>query len=221
MFSNKKRSEGDLPDLPPIERSSISDIDEDEDGRNSLPSFPDSPSENGFSQAAIKGAVNSGAETIDSPDDEKSKKNIKIVEMEEWSPSELGDYEESEPVPIGEDEPDEKLSVKEDKSSEPMTRISPPPVAQPSPGVGGYDVSIKGSGVKGKSEVFVKIDRFHSARRALRDANKGLKEISDLMKKIRETKLREEQELSAWEKDVANIKARIRDVTENIFEKVD
>jgi hypothetical protein len=34
-------------------------------------------------------------------------------------------------------------------------------------------------------------------------------------------KIREEQELNNWEKDIMQIKSRIREVTQNIFEKVD
>ena len=115
------------------------------------------------------------------------------------------------------EKPKKRLTTQEqgeDEDMKPSQRIAPPPEIG-----AGYDVSIKTKGEK--SDVFVRIDKFHSARRALRGANNSLKEISELMKKIREVKLREEQELAAWERDVANVKARIRDVTENIFEKVE
>lgn len=73
-----------------------------------------------------------------------------------------------------------------------------------------------------KSEdVYVKIDRFHSARKALNSARNKLAEIDELMKKIRETKMREEQELSSWEKEIDVIKTKVEDVTKNIFEKVE
>lgn len=70
------------------------------------------------------------------------------------------------------------------------------------------------------SDIFVKLDRFRAARRSLADAYKKLEEIDGLIKRIRETKLREEQELAGWEKEIAQIKARVEDVSENIFEKV-
>jgi len=73
-----------------------------------------------------------------------------------------------------------------------------------------------------KSEdVYVKIDRFHSARKALNGARNKLKEIDETMKKIRETRLREEQELSFWEKEIGSIKSKVEDVTKNIFEKIE
>jgi len=72
-----------------------------------------------------------------------------------------------------------------------------------------------------KSEdVYIKIDRFHSARKALNGARAKLKEIDETMRKIRETRLREEQELSFWEKEIGSIKTKVEDVTKNIFEKI-
>ena len=70
-------------------------------------------------------------------------------------------------------------------------------------------------------EVYVKIDRFHSARKALNSARDKLKEIDESMRKIRETRLREEQELAFWEKEISNIKTKVEDVTKNIFEKIE
>ena len=48
-------------------------------------------------------------------------------------------------------------------------------------------------------DVYVKIDRFHSARKALNGAREKLKDIEEIMKKLRETRMREEQELMQTE----------------------
>ena len=75
---------------------------------------------------------------------------------------------------------------------------------------------------KAKTEdVYVKIDKFHSARKALNKARDKLKEVDELMRKIRETKMREEQELDSWEEKISSIKSKVEDVTKNIFEKVE
>ncbi len=71
------------------------------------------------------------------------------------------------------------------------------------------------------SDLFVKLDKFNSAKKTLSNIQDKLEEITSLLNKIRETKLREEQELSSWEKDVMSIKAEVHDVTENIFEKLE
>ena len=70
-----------------------------------------------------------------------------------------------------------------------------------------------------KHDVYVKIDKFHSAKKSLESAKEKLEEIESVLRKIRETKVREEHELSSWEKELSAIKARIHDVTENIFER--
>lgn len=72
-----------------------------------------------------------------------------------------------------------------------------------------------------RKEVFVKIDRFRTAKKDLESASERLEEIDNLLRRIRETKMREEQELSAWEKEVATVKSRLQSITENIFEKVE
>ena len=70
-------------------------------------------------------------------------------------------------------------------------------------------------------DVYVKIDRFHSARKALTGARNKLTEIEEVMRKIRETRMREEQELASWEKDIDSVKSKVEDVTKNIFEKIE
>ncbi len=70
-------------------------------------------------------------------------------------------------------------------------------------------------------DVFVKIDKFHSARKALNSAREKLREIDELVRRIRETKKREEQELASWEEEIASVKSKVEDVTNNIFEKVE
>ena len=67
----------------------------------------------------------------------------------------------------------------------------------------------------------MKIDKFYSAKRALEAAASKIDDIDALLQKIRETKMREEQELTSWEKEITTIKARIKDVTDTIFEKVE
>ena len=71
------------------------------------------------------------------------------------------------------------------------------------------------------NDVFVKVDRFVAARKALETAHAKVDEMQELLKVIRETKLREEQELAYWEKEVASAKSHVQQVTENIFGKIE
>lgn len=70
-----------------------------------------------------------------------------------------------------------------------------------------------------EENVFVRLDKFHSARRSLNETKTRLEDIDSLLRKIRETKQREEQELSAWEKEVSELKAKIQSIRENIFDR--
>jgi len=205
MDKRKKEDHSALPDLPeqdallspPEFPDRHYESENEEEERHSLPSFPDTLSNNGFSQAAIKDAVNPSEfdEKSEFPEPPKhheyhepSEPRGQTIEMEEWQPSQSTTLEE----PPFRPEPSEEF-----KPSLPQS-------------------------TSGKnSDVFVKIDKFRAARKSLKTSQDTIEEISSLLNKIRETKMREEQELASWERDIENTKARIKEVTDNIFEKVE
>lgn len=97
MFWDKKKGDEGLPDLPerrmPPSRSNYTNVVPDLEPRNEklheLPSFPDSAMNKGFSQSAIKDAI----ETEEDDEDElpslpNMQKTTKLIEMEEWTPKE-------------------------------------------------------------------------------------------------------------------------------------
>lgn len=208
MFWNKKGDKRSLPDLPPMKRPIFTsgqdkldlgvfptkEIEVDEE-RHELPSFPDSMHDNSFSQAAIKDAIGESEES--EPEfPETNNYNPGVVEMEEWHPS----------MPLQRD----RMMRSPPMYSRPQNIVPPKPI--------NFD---KIGGQVKNEDIFVKLDKFYSARKALLDAQQKVGEIDDLLRKIRETKMREEQELSVWENDLMAIKARMNDVTVNLFEKVD
>ncbi len=214
MFWDKKEGAKGLPDLPPARfmppalDKHASEAGEDEsdtsEEKHGLPSFPDSPMQRGFSQSAIKDAVTHESTEEDA---ESRMQNIgqplpqsaaalKTVEVDEWSPHQSLTSSLLPPPPAFE------TALREPA---PMPALAAPrPARAPK-----------------NTEIFVKIDKFYSAKKALDVTSTKLDEIDALLHKIRETKMREEQELAAWERDLATIKARIKEVTETIFEKVE
>lgn len=186
MFFKKKEDNLGLPDLPPESNSFVNrNIEPPEDDEltetHSLPSFPDSPSHNKFSQAMIKEAVGEPAVG--------ERRNPATIELEEWRPerkTEEGNYFSER---------------KQEFFPRERTRTS---MQKEVP-----------------NDVFVKIEKFRMARRSLDDVKEKLGEIDEMIKRIRETKLREEQEFAFWEKELEAIKGHVQEVTENIFEKVD
>jgi len=235
MRWNKKEDKKRLPDIPgpapyfnKNERISPPfnyEDDEPETG-HALPSFPDSPNDKSFSQAAIKDAVSddfdafSHNEFNQSPPQEEHSQSLpeeeliprklnnpSIMEMEEWSPDQHSNSFSRN-----------NSQVREVDAEHDFNLPQPPTQSIPSPSISPDTIpNIK----KGKAnEVFVKIDKFHSARRAISDIRDKLEEIDETIKKIRETKMKEEQELSIWEKDLSLLKDKLKAVTDNIFEKI-
>lgn len=197
MLFGKKEDKNKLPDLPsPKGNYGMND--------NSLPSFPDSPTQRGFSQSAIKDAVASP----------NMHTGPRTVEMKEWSPAGPAfDDEDDMPLP---DTPPARMEFPHrqemeemDEEEMPITKRAPPKPQMMKPKM------------EMKNDVFVRIDKFNHARRALDKAQESLEQIDELVKKIRETKLKEDQELSSWENDILHVKARIKEVTETVFEKLE
>ncbi|MEK6893338.1 MAG: hypothetical protein AABX07_03990 [Nanoarchaeota archaeon] len=216
MFWNKKEGDSALPDLPPLKSplnqgsNAHPQTEEDEEDESTekhvLPSFPDSPIAKGFSQAAIKDAV--------SDDLDKENEGFKIVEM---SDSAIPSPPEERIPSITESQPIKKQRAITQQISEPPESKSMPLLSEMEKV---SSQSFKTSEPK-KENIFVKIDKFYSAKKALETAKNQLDQIEELLKKIRETKLKEERELENWERDLMTAKARIREVNENIFEKVE
>lgn len=215
MFWKKKNSNG-LPDLPPMEPSAIPLPPKEElishppssekfEEKHELPPLPE-PSES-HEEATIKKAV------LDSPTSNEteneivnippSEKVFKTIELEEWTPKSNMQTQ----------------TIQQPSITQPLSMPEPKPVQQafkPS----NLPPQIKNEPPKeSHSDIYVKIDKFFSVKRALSAAEEKLEEIDDLLKKIRETKLREEQELSGWEKDLLSLKTRIKEVTNILSEK--
>jgi hypothetical protein len=206
MFWNKKSKESSLPDLPPpsfpIVRSELPPIHstnqtyEKEENieeskfveKHNLPSFPDSPLKKGFSQTAIKNAIDSEEEKESEEEFMQSPskgKLFKTVEVDSETPI------ISKKLPLPPERKESKVTENNYVSLDSKTK-----------------------------EVFVKIDKFQSARKSLSLAKEKVEEIESMLKKIRDIRMREDQELTAWERDIESVKSRIEDISKNIFEKL-
>ena len=164
---------------------------EDMNERHPLPAFPDEKVSNGFANSAIKAAVKDTPQDLDTNELEDLGKEIDLSASEE--------KERIRALP--------DIATKE---------ISPPIIE---PQRISQSRSYKPLKQPEGSEIFVKIDKYRTARRSLQYAQDMLEEIDDLLKKIKETRMREEQELLAWEKQVKEAKAQVENVREGIFEK--
>lgn len=75
--------------------------------------------------------------------------------------------------------------------------------------------------IRQKGPIFIRLDKFKSAKSSLDNIKEKVIEINELLKKIREIRQKEEQELEYWEKEIHDIQNKLNAVTESIFEKVE
>jgi len=217
MFWNKKEEKNSLPELPPMKQDMRRDFFPPEDSSempeeelHGLPSFPDSPMKSGFSQSAIKDAVDNNEEDEIEIPSQNEEKNFRVVEMEDTRPKPMKSSLQVSPPA--------KAKLIPAKQPAPVSFPASPSIPEPS--IPDFSpASLPPREEARSSDVFVKMDKFYSARKALLSAQNQMNNIDSLLKKIRETKMREEQELSAWEKEIMQAKSGIQEITKNIFEK--
>ena len=196
MFWNKKKKSG-LPDLP-IPKVKNSEMNKKEE-ISSLPSFPDTPSKKGFSQSVIKDAVEPEENShFPIPGDKKSlTKEI----------SEHGELPEIHGIPE-----DKKLNLPPSKPGRKAKEINewkPPKINNP------IEKIIE------KGPVFVKLDKFNEAKDSLEEMKFKLDEIDELLKTLKDVKSKEEKELTDWEKEMDELKARLGSLTKDVFENIE
>lgn len=74
--------------------------------------------------------------------------------------------------------------------------------------------------VKSNEPIFVRIDKFQESQKHFEEIRRTTKEIEMVLRKIKETKDKEERELNAWTEDLERIKSRLSDIDANIFNKL-
>ncbi len=73
---------------------------------------------------------------------------------------------------------------------------------------------------KSNEPIFVRIDKFQESQKHFEEIKKTTREIEMVLKKIKDTKDKEERELNAWSEDLERIKSRLSDIDANIFNKL-
>lgn len=240
MFWNKKEEKKSLPDLPPIKspfskelavstenakmvEEKLDEAEQDFTETHSLPTFPDSPNSSSFSQAAIKEAITQ--DEIKEPEEnvissDEPNKKFRAIEMNEDKEPQKNSNPYLASIKTG--SPSKKISYTEQTTPyQPKNSflIGPPPEEEKEP-ENNFEKPEKAPEASKGGDVFVKIEKFYSAKKSLDAIKDQIDQIDELLKKIRDIKLKEERELSVWEKEIALVKSRIQNVNETIFEKL-
>lgn len=74
---------------------------------------------------------------------------------------------------------------------------------------------------KEKKPIFIRLEKFQSARASLESIQSKINEMEALLSKIREVKVKEDQEISYWEREMETVKARINSVMSDIFDRTE
>lgn len=67
---------------------------------------------------------------------------------------------------------------------------------------------------------FVRIDKFQDARKNLTEIGKRLKDMENVLEKINETKIKEDEEISSWKEEMKNIRSNLSTIDQNLFSRV-
>lgn len=192
MFWDKKSKEEGLPDLPSLPPLPNRELDSEIEKQTPRQILPSFP-DSPMKRGFSQAAIKD-AIAPEMPDTVNVALQPRAIEMDS-----------DEQIPANMSDSEEELS------SIPLfptpKRASPLPAFQPQ--------------TQKNADIFIRIEKYHDAKKALKEIQVAMLDIDNVLKKIRETKLREEQELLGWEKEIEKTKARVKEVVENIFEKVD
>jgi hypothetical protein len=185
----------ELPKLQPIEQKK--ELPE-------LPSFPASPKNDNLNQEMVKSAVT----------DIPSLGEKEISEQVATLPVSEGPKEESMIPP--------KPSIESSIPSPPEMPLSP---KEPEPIVK-KEVSIPTTPSPSKTDqhhnepIFIRIDKFQTAQKNFDNIKEKVGQIESVLKKIKDVKAQEEEELKGWTKDVEKIKSRLGEINDDIFNQI-
>lgn len=74
--------------------------------------------------------------------------------------------------------------------------------------------------VEGPDSIFVRIDKFKSAKKEVANIKKGILDVEELISKINDIKLKEDNEIKEINLNLDNIKKKVGEIDSLVFDKV-
>ena len=71
---------------------------------------------------------------------------------------------------------------------------------------------------RGDDSLFIKINQYDEAMNLITQVKDKLKDASSILKNLDEIKRQEDQELEAWHRDLEDIKSKLMEVDQNLFD---
>jgi hypothetical protein len=235
-----------LPELPPMHELSHED-----EHLPQLPTFPNNSLGNKFSQNTIKEAVagkKEEKEVFGAEDFPEEHRGMMQKPLKRSFSQEYENYQDKTPEKLikksftqsydengvmqksfreeEEEEPEEVEEVIEEREEPQVVieekKITPSPVKSTVKSREiGQDFAMRSYMTKKAEPVFIRIDKFEDSMKIFQEIKSQISEIEKLIKDTKEIKVKEEQELSTWEKDIQTIKNEIEKVDNEIFSRVE
>lgn len=196
LFGNNKKEEKSDDEKPKLPK--LPDAPEEDSSESDLPKLPKYPSTglgDKMSQSSIKEAVSGEKEDEDEDADEF------VREQMTPEPQSLEHDEETLP------ESDSRRRTGREESISRTKKVTP---------------SQEGTREKTeqKKPVYIRIDKFEGSLETFKAAKDKISEMESLLSEIKETKEKEENELSKWEGEVQALKDQIGRIEDDVFSKV-
>ncbi len=205
-----------LPSLPEVEKETT------KKNLPELPSFPTSPENDNINQEMVRSAVSD----VQSPEESKmyenaSKTTIQEPKIDSAIPSLPSMEKASTPdsLPISEKNfqpPTASIasipsmpmapSIPTTPSATPVSSIPSPNTITPTP--------------KQNDPIFIRIDKFQAAQKNFENIKNGVTEIEAVLKKIKDIKSQEENELKGWTEDIEKLKIGLAEIDNDIFSQL-
>lgn len=198
------------PGLPELPKASVSSEFEKK-SLPELPSFPNDSKNGSFNQDMVKSAVSDQDSSEEKESDfsgipEPPKKEKAVLPEADFSPKPFG----SSSAPTFPSIPSNNTpSLPSISESETVSRSAP--IFSSSP--------VKQISREGEP-IFVRIDKFQASQKNFDEIKDKISQIENILKKLKEVKVREEDELKGWTEDVENIKLKLGEIDSNIFSQI-
>ncbi len=193
-----------LPSLPSLSPISEEPVKRDLPG---LPSFPSNSKNENLNQEMVKSAVSEMPSPGEKEVHEEIPKSFPMPEVpkEESLIPQKPSIESSIPelpksiVPMS-----QKIKLNESESSQ---HLPVPVPLHPTPI----------SNLKQNDPIFVRIDKFQTAQKSFEEIKSTVVEAEVVLKKIKEVKSQEEEEIKGWAEDIIKLKSRLMEIDSDIF----
>ena len=187
-----------LPELPKLEQP------EPKKDLPELPSFPATSKNDNLNQEMVKSAV------VDTPSPGENEVSGQTATL----PAIESSKEKSSIPP--------KPSIQNPISSPPKMPLipeAPKPTVEEVPKIPTVQSPSKPT-QHANEPIFIRIDKFQTSQKNFETIKDKVSQIESVLKKIKDVKSQEEEELKGWAKDVEKIKSRLGEINDDIFNQI-